>query len=281
MQAYAGAGEQMHTAAVDAVRHALQKLFNSTFVSSDKVSPSLSPAREKEKENYLPSSSSCFSKSQLDHLCPNVLPAECLLETAEMLYVILPYTQYSLHDIVSFSPAKLANSHAKVLFILYQLLTALQACHAAGLSCGELSLQDIAVDEQLCSRLKLNLAHYEDLGAEGDANGHITGRQVPKSVLPRDNSCESQQNKRLCKDCFGELKTLVLDWVHGRVSNFRYLMELNRLAGRREGDPNYHPVLPWVVDFTVPFGKFRDLRRSKFRLNKGDKQLDFTYEMTK
>ncbi|XP_023127790.1 WD repeat-containing protein 81 [Amphiprion ocellaris] len=282
VQAYAGASEQMHVAAVDAVRHALQKLFNTTFISSDRVSPSLSPAREKEKENYLPSSSSCFSKSQSDHLCPNVLPAECLLETAEMLYVILPYAQYSLHDIVSFSPAKLANSHAKVLFILYQLLIALQACHAAGLSCGELSLQDIAVDEQLCSRLKLNLAHYEDLGTEGNADRHGSGgRQKPNNMLPRESACVSQDNKRLCKDCFDELKTLALDWVHGRVSNFRYLMELNRLAGRREGDPNYHPVLPWVVDFTVPFGKFRDLRRSKFRLNKGDKQLDFTYEMTK
>lgn len=271
----------MHVTAVDAVRNALQKLFNSTFISSDRVSPSLSPAREKEKENYLPSTSSCFSKSQSDHLCPNVLPAECLLETAEMLYVILPYTQYSLHDIVSFSPAKLANSHAKVLFIVYQLLIALQACHVAGLSCGELSLQDIAVDEQLCSHLKLNLAHYEELGTEGDADSDVNQRQVPKSILPNDSACVSQENKRLCKDCFDELKTLVLDWVHGRVSNFYYLMELNRLAGRREGDPNYHPVLPWVVDFTVPFGKFRDLRRSKFRLNKGDKQLDFTYEMTK
>ncbi|KAM3615348.1 uncharacterized protein V6R79_000752 [Siganus canaliculatus] len=281
VQPYVGASEQMHVAAVDAVRHALQKLFNSTFILLDKVSPSLSPAREKEKENYLPSSSSCFSKSTPDHLCPNVLPAECLLETAEMLYVILPYTQYSLHDIVSFSPAKLANSHAKVLFILYQLLTALQACHAAGLSCGELSLQDVAVDEQLCSRLKLNLAHYDELGADMDTDHTAPGRPVPKSALPKDDLCTSKTNKRLCADCFDELKTLVLDWVHGRVSNFCYLMELNRLAGRREGDPNYHPVLPWVVDFTVPFGKFRDLRRSKFRLNKGDKQLDFTYEMTK
>uniref|UniRef100_UPI003AAE3DE2 WD repeat-containing protein 81 n=1 Tax=Centroberyx gerrardi TaxID=166262 RepID=UPI003AAE3DE2 len=281
VQPYAGATEQMQVAAIDAVRQALQKLFNSTFISSDRVSPSLSPAREKEKENSFPTSSSSFSKSQSDHVCPNVLPAECLLESAEMLYVVLPYTQYSLHDIVSYSPAKLANSHAKVLFILYQLLIALQACHAAGLSCGELSLQDIAVDEQLCSRLRLNLVHYEELGTEREAGGYVTGRQVPKSILPRDSACVSSDNKNLCRDCFDELKNLVLDWVHGRVSNFRYLMELNRLAGRREGDPNYHPVLPWVVDFTVPFGRFRDLRRSKFRLNKGDKQLDFTYEMTK
>lgn len=281
MQTYTGPSEQMHIAAVHAVRHALEKLFNLTFISPDKVSPSVSPAREKDKDNYLPSSSSDFSKSQSDLLCPNILPAECLLETAEMLYVILPYTQYSLHDIVSFSPAKLANSHAKVLFIIYQVLIALQACHAAGLSCGELSLQDIAIDEQLCSHLKLNLAHYEALCAEKEEDGDVCARREPKSALPKEMKSVSQENDRICKDCFDELKTLVLDWVHGRVSNFHYLMELNRLAGRREGDPNYHPVLPWVVDFTVPFGKFRDLRRSKFRLNKGDKQLDFTYEMTK
>uniref|UniRef100_A0A087XDC7 WD repeat-containing protein 81 n=1 Tax=Poecilia formosa TaxID=48698 RepID=A0A087XDC7_POEFO len=280
VQAYTGPSEQMHITAVDAVRHALEKLFNLTFISPDKGSPSLSPAREKEKDIFLPPSSSCFSKSQSDNLCPNVLPAECLLETAEMMYVILPYTQYSLHDIVSFSPAKLANSHAKVLFIIYQVLVAMRACHTAGLSCGELSLQDIAVDEQLCSHLKLNLSHYEDLGSEeADRDDRVS--QEPKNALPTEIKCLSQENNRLCKDCFDELKTLVLDWVHGRVSNFHYLMELNRLAGRREGDPNYHPVLPWVVDFTVPFGKFRDLRRSKFRLNKGDKQLDFTYEMTK
>uniref|UniRef100_A0A1A8BMJ3 WD repeat-containing protein 81 n=1 Tax=Nothobranchius kadleci TaxID=1051664 RepID=A0A1A8BMJ3_NOTKA len=281
VQTYTGPSEQMHIAAVDAVRHALEKLFSLSFVSPDKVSPSLSPAREKDKDNFLPCGSFCFSKSQSDNLCPNVLPAECLLETAEMLYVILPYTQYSLHDIVSFSPAKLANSHAKVLFIIYQVLKALQACHAVGLSCGELSLQDVAVDEQLCTHLKLNLSHYEDLGTEKENAGDICARLDPKSALPKEMIRVSQENKRFCIDCFHELKTLVLDWVHGRVSNFHYLMELNRLAGRREGDPNYHPVLPWVVDFTVPFGKFRDLRRSKFRLNKGDKQLDFTYEMTK
>lgn len=273
VQPYAGACEQMHVSAVDAIRDGLQKLFNTTFISTDKGSPSMSPIKEKDSL-----SSSYFSKSPSDVLCPNVLPVECLFETTDMLYVILPYSQYTLHDIVSFSPAKLANSHAKVLFILYQVLIALQAFHVAGLSCGELSLQDIAVDEQLCTRLKLNLAHYETLTTVENGSD-LTDKQ--KQILHIGSRLIQQNNKTLCEDCFGELKTLVLDWVHGRVSNFRYLMELNRLAGRRYGDPNYHPVLPWVVDFTVPFGKFRDLRRSKFRLNKGDKQLDFTYEMTK
>ncbi|XP_028818419.1 WD repeat-containing protein 81 isoform X2 [Denticeps clupeoides] len=272
---------QTQVQAVDAVRQALQKLFSCAFVSTDRVSPSLSPAREKEREHPFQSGPAAPRQSS-DNACPNVLPAECLLESAEVLYVVLPYTQYSLHDIITYSPAKLANSHAKVLFILYQLLTAMRACHVSGLSSGELSMLDIAIDERLCSRLKVTLAHYEELAEDLDKLCPGSGGQMPKMIQMRENALVlSDAHKKLCRNCCDELKSLVLDWVHGRVSNFRYLMELNRLAGRREGDPNYHPVLPWVVDFTVPFGRFRDLKRSKFRLNKGDKQLDFTYEMTK
>ncbi|XP_051522081.1 WD repeat-containing protein 81 isoform X2 [Myxocyprinus asiaticus] len=281
VQPYADCTEQTQVAAVDAVRQALQKLFCSSFISTDRVSPSLSPAKEKEKDCPFPSSSSA-PKQSTESLCPNVLPAESLLESEEVLYVVFPYTQYTLHDIVTYSPAKLANSHAKILFILFQLLTAMRECHASGLLCGELSLLDIAVDEQLCSRLKISLAHYERIGEYRNAVPYALGSQVPTSVTAKDNqSLSSDESGHLCQNCLHELKSLVLDWVHGRVSNFRYLMELNRLAGRREGDPNYHPVLPWVVDFTVPYGRFRDLKKSKFRLNKGDKQLDFTYEMTK
>ncbi|KAJ8414653.1 hypothetical protein AAFF_G00038550 [Aldrovandia affinis] len=279
VQPYAGTMEQTQILALDAVRQGLQALFGCPFISTDRVSPSLSPAREKEKECPFPSGYTA-PKPCTDELCPNVLPAEGLLESGEMLYVVLPYNQYSLHDIVTYSPAKLANSHAKVLFILYQLLTAMQAFQAVGLSCGELSLQDVAVDEQLCSYLKVSLAYYEELGDDREAIVNINAGQ--KSRISHGSDREgSDNNEQLCRDCSEELKLLVMDWVHGRVSNFRYLMELNKLAGRREGDPNYHPVIPWVVDFTVPFGRFRDLRRSKFRLNKGDKQLDFTYEMTK
>lgn len=280
VQPYADSIEQTQVSAIDAVRQALQKLFGSFFISTERISPSLSPAKEKEKESPFPSSCSA-PKQNTESLCPNVLPAECLLESEEVLYVVLPYTQYTVHDIVTYSPAKLANSNAKILFILYQLLIAMRECHASGLLCGELSLLDIAVDEQLCSRLKISLAHYEKFGEYKDVVPPVLGGQVPTSVANDSQSQNNSLNGRLCQNCLNELKSLVLEWVHGRVSNFHYLMELNRLAGRREGDPNYHPVLPWVVDFTVPYGIFRDLRKSKFRLNKGDKQLDFTYEMTK
>ncbi|XP_066551836.1 WD repeat-containing protein 81 isoform X2 [Amia ocellicauda] len=270
VQPYAGRAEQTQILAMDALRLALQAVFCCPIVSTERNSPSLSPAREKEKDGPLPPS---FASKSGDGLCPNVLPVECLLESSDVLYVVQPYTQYSLHDIVTYSPAKLANSNAKVLFILYQLLQAMKAFQGAGLACGGLSLQDVAVDEQLCSRLKVSLAHYEHYGAQQAREAGV--QNGPQSYTRRES------DQRQCQDCREKLKQLLTDWVHGQVSNFEYLMELNRLAGRREGDPNYHPVLPWVVDFTVPFGKFRDLRRSKFRLNKGDKQLDFTYEMTK
>ncbi|XP_056414671.1 WD repeat-containing protein 81 isoform X2 [Hyla sarda] len=243
--------------ALDALKLSLQKVYSCSFIHATKANASISPS--KESANFVVGS-----------LCPNIVPAEALIESADMIYIILPYVQYSLYDAVTFSPAKLANSHAKVLFILYNILQAMKACHQAGLSSGAISLCNVAVDEKLCSQLRPNFIDYE----------------TPiESVLDCTNSSENITDQvkcsQLCTSCNTELKERVIGWIHGRVSNFDYLMYLNRLAGRREGDPNYHPVLPWVVDFTTKNGKFRDLKKSKFRLNKGDKQLEFTYEMTK
>lgn len=58
-------------------------------------------------------------------------------------------------------------------------------------------------------------------------------------------------------------------WVEGKINNYDYLMTLNSLAGRCVGNPNHHPILPWVTNFTAPDSGWRDLTRTKFRLNKG------------
>ncbi|XP_048259803.1 WD repeat-containing protein 81-like [Haliotis rufescens] len=87
------------------------------------------------------------------------------------------------------------------------------------------------------------------------------------------SSCQYRQYE------VNDLPRIVDDWTNRRITNFKYLMILNHLAGRKMGDPNNHPVLPWIMDFTSSNGGFRDLSMSKFRLNKGDSQLDFTYNM--
>ncbi|KAI3438042.1 hypothetical protein D9Q98_000485 [Chlorella vulgaris] len=58
------------------------------------------------------------------------------------------------------------------------------------------------------------------------------------------------------------------DWVHGRISNFDYLMHLNREAGRSFKDLSQYPVMPWVVaDYSSPTldlsdpGTYRDLSK--------------------
>ncbi|RVW55965.1 Protein GFS12 [Vitis vinifera] len=71
-------------------------------------------------------------------------------------------------------------------------------------------------------------------------------------------------------------------WWRGDLSNFEYLLILNRLAGRRWGDHTFHTVMPWVIDFSIKPDEnvdegWRDLSKSKWRLAKGDEQLDFTY----
>lgn len=64
----------------------------------------------------------------------------------------------------------------------------------------------------------------------------------------------------------------------GRLSNFEYVMCLNEAAGRRMDDSNFHSIMPWVCDFTSPTGGWRDFTISKFRMNKGDSQLDVTFQ---
>ncbi|KAL0056421.1 hypothetical protein WJX82_011195 [Trebouxia sp. C0006] len=87
-----------------------------------------------------------------------------------------------------------------------------------------------------------------------------------------------------------DLEGLTAAWCSKQLSNLDYLLHLNRLAGRRPEDRTFHPFLPWVLDMTQPpeaglqegvgvgCAGWRDLTLTKWRLSKGDEQLDFTYQ---
>jgi WD repeat-containing protein 81 len=80
----------------------------------------------------------------------NVLPAMCALEM-DICFLIIqqPYICNTLQDCVTFSPAMLGTSHAKPMFIIYQILQAMRAMHDRGLVLGDITLNDILVTENL------------------------------------------------------------------------------------------------------------------------------------
>lgn len=219
-----------------------------------------------------------------------LMQAEAIIESLHAFYVILPFVQYTLADLLTFSPSRL--SHTSRMFVLYQILHVVRHLHALGLTVGNLRLQDVAVNDHLwvcippppisalCRPVKTQPCVSECVQPE-----QLNRDSVPPStILHSRDASASQQNKLaqpLTGSSQGNLASVVHKWVYGEISNFDYLMFLNSLAGRNFHDPNHYPVLPWVMDFSSSDGALRDLTKTKYRLNKGDEQLELTYDMAK
>lgn len=200
----------------------------------------------------------------------NLFKASVVVETNCHFFIIHEsHCDFTLLDCVTFSPAILSGSYARPLFILYQLLRLMRHLHDLGLVLGSITLADIYISQDLWIQV---LPKLED-------NVHDS----PEQKLTDAEKNEGSIKKGIEEDSTfssPDIFNLTKGWVIGAVSNFDYLCELNRLAGRRYGDPRSHYVLPWVSDFSSRSGaNWRDLTKSKFRLNKGDRQLDLTYEL--
>lgn len=217
----------------------------------------------------------------------NVYPTICAIETLHSIFLFhAPFIKYNLGDCVTFSPSVLERCYTKPLFIVYQLLQTFKAFHSRSLTLGDINLNDIYLTEDLW------------LFIFPQFNSNIYLQDVPKidikaSVVISD--CRKVGHKfdgvLKCQNCGmktydkvqisskDNLEKLCDLWVNGQISNFTYLTALNNLSGRKYGEPNCHHVFPWVTDFSSRCGKnWRDLKKSKFRLNKGDRQLDLTFE---
>ena len=199
------------------------------------------------------------SRLQITASHGNLTACICVLDSPAAVFVLLPYAPHSLFHVMTYTQSAMAENHAKGLFVAYQLLKAMDYCQARGVFVGELKLSDVEVDEKLWVK--------------------VFPRCVGESLIPvgEDDEEEKVKENEVSSSSKQPLKDLSDDWVHGRLSNFDYLMALNQLAGRVPGDPNNHPIFPWVVDFSAP-DAYRDLSKSKYRLNKGDHQLDLMFE---
>ncbi len=204
---------------------------------------------------------------------PTAAPPGCLVELRLLLidkdwaYLFFDHAEHTLSSVTRFSPALLSGNNVKLLFLVFQLVKIFQVFAQRNIYTGDLNLKDFAVTETLEVQLRPVFSQLMSTAppAVTPAAATTVTSDAPVSGPP------AAAAPSFCD--------MVEAWVGGSLSNLDYLLYLNRLAGRSNGDPNFHPVLPWVSDFSSDSAiSLRDLTKSKFRLNKGDEALDRTFE---
>ncbi|KAJ2946109.1 hypothetical protein O0L34_g5031 [Tuta absoluta] len=238
-----------------------------------KNDPSGKPAEYKETitNKYM-------AKSYETHV--NLLAAMFVLETDNNIFIVYRgHYENSLLDCLNFSPALIDKNYTHGLFIIYQLLNVAKAMSDRGLSLGMLELKDIFLTENLWLQvipMLTNNIHALDASLIYE---HNRSKQTTPAFSA---SPQTKSGEEWCwRDVAVQLEKLCMLWVKGQISNLDYLLHLNTLAGRSATDPQAHFMVPWVTDFASRCGRnWRDLTKSKYRLNKGDRQLDMTYDVT-
>lgn len=195
----------------------------------------------------------------------------------------------NLHQILLFSPRSIDNNHEKILFIFYQLLKLYKYLHSLNINCSELKLDDIYIDKNYWIRIKppiklildqylikRNNSKLEDDNAEQDDENHEASLKFYSLKENLHTKYESLKHLN-----YKDLANLTKQWCDNKLSNFDYLLILNSISGRQLECPYNHPIFPWITDFTSFNTNLRDLSVSKFRLNKGDANLDLTYQAAK
>lgn len=213
---------------------------------------------------------------------PNIVPILGLLKTSSNdNNLVLPKTPYTLENILYYSQNALMPEW-QIRFLMYQLLSAIAYLHSIGVAHGNICPSRVLLTNSSWSWLSFCNKPRLVVGL-GSTDGKCNGSPTSSRLCSCMECCSS-------RGLYADLKLFSsLDWHsqfnrwwRGELSNFEYLLFLNRLAGRRWGDHTFHPVMPWVVDFSIKPDEnsdsgWRDLSKSKWRLAKGDEQLDFTY----
>ncbi|CAM0881116.1 unnamed protein product [Alopecurus aequalis] len=208
---------------------------------------------------------------------PNILPVLGVVESSDCWYMLQPKAQYTLENIMHYSPEALCSDW-HIRFFIYQVISAIAYLHDFGVHHGNLKPSTILMSDSLWPYLSISdIWHVKQNWGFGEPEGSTPNSScVAKDCSSRSISANFSLPSSL--DWSSHFKR----WWAGELSNYEYLLVLNKLAGRRWGDPAFHPVMPWVIDFTVRPDEnsdigWRDLTKSKWRLAKGDEQLDFTY----
>lgn len=204
----------------------------------------------------------------------NLVPLLGAFKGDKVLYLFYPQVPFTLESILHFSPAVLDDDWS-IRFLVYQLLSGIAFFHGCGIVHGDLKPSNVL----LTNTLWCWITGFHVESSERKRQKLVTPSLF--SLAPTSFENVVAEELYLHPD-FGNWQSAFKLWWQGELSNFDYLLILNRLAGRRWGDRGFHTVMPWVIDFSVRPDDmsdtgWRDLTKSKWRLAKGDEQLDFTY----
>ncbi|CAL4963842.1 unnamed protein product [Urochloa decumbens] len=174
---------------------------------------------------------------------PNILPVLGVIETSDCCYLLHPKAPYTLENIMHYSPEAFCSDW-HIRFLIYQIISALTYLHDSGVHHGNLRPSNILMSDSLWPYLSIS-----DICPVKHSWGFADHKCSPNSCCFM-NDCSSKAIYASCK-----LQSS-LDWQ----SHFKR----------------------WWKDFTVMPDEssdngWRDLTKSKWRLAKGDEQLDFTY----
>ncbi|KAK6146264.1 hypothetical protein DH2020_020133 [Rehmannia glutinosa] len=208
---------------------------------------------------------------------PNIGPILGMLKSSSQISIVLPNTPYTLENILHYTPGAI-KSDWLVQILIYQLLSALSYMHGLGMAHGDLCPSNIMLTDtfwcwlQIGDKQLLNSKVNSSDDFHNPSTGGFCFECCSSHALYADLNLTGSEN----------WQSSFYSWWKGELSNFEYLLILNRLAGRRWGDHTFYTVMPWVIDFSIKPSEdsnagWRDLSKSKWRLAKGDEQLDFTY----
>uniref|UniRef100_K3XDT3 Protein GFS12 n=1 Tax=Setaria italica TaxID=4555 RepID=K3XDT3_SETIT len=207
---------------------------------------------------------------------PNILPVLGVLETSDCCYMLHPKAPYTLENIMHYSPEAFCSDW-HIRFLIYQIISALAYLHDSGVHHGNLKPSKILMSDSLWPYLSIS-----DTCPVKYSWGFADTKNSPNSCCFMEDCSSKAIYTGFKLQSSLDWQSHFKQWWKGELSNYEYLLVLNKLAGRRWGDPAFHTVMPWVIDFTLMPDEssdngWRDLTKSKWRLAKGDEQLDFTY----
>ena len=214
-----------------------------------------------------------IAETRINYPASLITVSECYHESEQFLYLLYEQPKHTMLSLSRFhanytlaAPSLAKGTGARdsrLRFIVFQFLKCIHYLHSNDLSCDELHPANVCIDHSLWLKLFVNL---QSSRAQASKQRQQQRRQQYLPIY-RDPNCN---------------KSIILQWIDGNISNFEYLMIINFAAGRSVDSMTYHPIIPWVTNFmcaepTEENGAIRDLSKTKFRLSKGDRQLETTY----